>query len=88
MLLDGRNSAFGNRFCWASHSPLTPALSPGERGKPGPVLGRSRTAGFVDQRTTIHPLLGERAGVRGNGTLAMQQVLKSGFAPLFDPKQA
>ena len=62
--------------------PLTPALSPRERGKPGPVLEPSRIAGFVDRRTTIHPLLGERAGVRGNGTLETQPVLKNGFAPL------
>jgi len=49
--------------------PLTPALSPKERGEPGPVLEHARTAGFVDRRTAIHPLLGESAGVGGNGTL-------------------
>jgi hypothetical protein len=58
----------GNQF------PLTPALSPREREQAGPVLELSSIARFVDRLTTILPLLGERAGVRGNATLEMQQV--------------
>jgi hypothetical protein len=36
--------------------PLTPALSPRERGQPGPVLEDSHTAGFADRLTRILPL--------------------------------
>jgi len=64
--------------------PLTPALSLRERGKPGPVLEHFRSTGLADRLTTIHTLLGERTGVRGNRTLEMQQVVKNGFAPLSD----
>ena len=96
MCLPGAHLAGAQMRSWelvllASRLPLTPALSPRERGKPGPVLEHSPTAGFVDRRTTIHPLLGERAGVRGNGTLEMQPVLKNGFAPsasVFNSAQA
>ena len=47
--------------------PLTPALSPEERGNPRTRLGKSDAHGLTPSRDIFLPLLGERAGVRGNG---------------------
>ena len=48
--------------------PLTPALSLRERERRCQCLAKSRRARFTDALTAILPLLGERAGVRGNET--------------------
>jgi hypothetical protein len=62
-------------------SPLTPALSPRERGQPGPALEHSHTTGFVDRLTTILPLPEGEGRGEGNGTLEMKAMLKNGFPP-------
>ena len=54
--LDKRNAPF----------PLTPALSLGERENRRPRVEQSRPLGLVERRDAWLPLLGERAGVRGN----------------------
>ena len=51
--------------------PLTPALSPEERGNPRPRLGKADARGLTPSRDLFLPLLGERAGVRGNGATSV-----------------
>jgi len=48
--------------------PLTPALSLGEKENLIPSHEESEPFGFTPARATALPLLGERAGVRGNGS--------------------
>jgi len=64
------------RFLWRArtaepvhpvcHSPLTPALSPRERGKCHLPFRPADTPRYAEARDGALPLLGERAGVRGN----------------------
>jgi hypothetical protein len=49
-----------------SHSPLTPALSPGESVNRRLRVRLSAARWFAAARDTVLPLPGERAGVRGN----------------------
>jgi hypothetical protein len=48
--------------------PLTPALSLRERENRIPLRDQSERFALAPARATVLPLLGERAGVRGNET--------------------
>src|SRR5437016_4276442 len=59
-------SSTGASWTMLSQFPLTPALSPREREDRRQSAGEAYVLAILQGRVMLHPLLGERAGVRGN----------------------
>jgi len=56
-------------------APLTPSLSPRERENRTPSCDKSERSEFMPPQATGLPLLGERDGVRGNGSYSKRDLL-------------
>ena len=55
--------------------PLTPSLSPRERENRAPSCDKSERSEFMPPQATELPLLGERDGVKGNGSYSKRRLV-------------